>query len=249
MSNHFQIFTEEEIASLRRGGHILHDCLVEVSRLVAPGVETRVLDVVTEEFIRDHGAIPAFKGYKGFPASLCTSVNEECVHGIPGDRALREGDIVSLDCGVLFEGLYTDACVTVPVGEVSKEAHELLSVTARALKEAVAILHAGMHVGDLSHCIQTIVEDAGFRPVRVLTGHGVGSFLHQFPDIPNLGGAGEGPVIPPYTVLAIEPIISAGSAEVREGSDGWTLRIEDGGLSCHFEHTVVVLPGGSDVLT
>lgn len=244
-----QIYTAEEIASLRRGGKILHGCLEHVAALVRPGVTTGELDRVAETFIRDHGGEPAFKGYKGFPATLCISANEECVHGIPGKRKLREGDIVSLDGGVLFDALYTDACVTVPVGRISQEAHTLLCTAEEALAAALRLVRGGIRVGDISAAIQRVAKEGGCHPVRSLTGHGVGRALHTFPDIPNTGKAGTGPILPAGTVIAIEPILSLGSPDVRCQEDGWTLVIVDGSLSTHTEHTVLVTEGGCDFLT
>jgi methionyl aminopeptidase len=241
-------FSPAEIDAFRRGGVILRECLQHVVGLVAPGITTKEIDRAAETFIRDHGGEPAFKGYHGYPATLCTSMNEECVHGIPGDRALRDGDIVSLDGGVRFGGLNTDACVTVPVGAVSAEASRLLGVTAGALQEVIKIIRAGAHVGDLSHAVQAYAEAHGFKPVVSLTGHGLGPTLHSPPDIPNLGEAGTGPVLPANTVIAVEPILSAGSDRVVQDRDGWTMRIKDGALSAHFEHTVLVLDGGCEVL-
>lgn len=245
----FQIFDDEQIQSLRRGGKILGDCLMHVSTLVRPGVTTKALDEAAERFIREHGAVPGFKGYKGYPATLCTSVNDECVHGLPGNRVLREGDIISLDCGVLFEKLYTDACVTVPVGDISTHAQRLLRITKNALTNALAIVRAGVRIGDISSTIEKTVESEGFTPLKPLTGHGLGDTLHQFPDIPNVGRAGIGPIVPENTILAIEPIISVGkSSDVRGAEDGWTLRTVDTALSAHFEHTVLVLPDCCDII-
>lgn len=244
-----QIYTADEIASLRRGGKILHGCLKHVAALVRPGMTTGNLDRAAEAFIRDHGGEPAFKGYKGFPATLCTSVNEECVHGIPGKRALQEGDIISLDCGVLFDAFYTDACVTVPVGRISREAQNLLRTAEEALAAALLVVRGGVRVGDISATIQRVAEEGGCHPVRSLTGHGVGRALHAFPDVPNLGKAGTGPVLPVGTVIAIEPILSLGNPEVRCQEDGWTLVIVGGALSTHTEHTVLVTEGGCDVLS
>lgn len=244
-----QIYTDEEIASLRTGGKILRSCLDHVAALVRPGIMTGELDRAAEAFIRDHGAGPAFKGYKGFPATLCASVNEECVHGIPGKRVLREGDIISLDCGVLFDHLYTDACVTVPVGRIVDDAQNLVRVTEEALIEAMRVVRGGVKVGDISSVIQRTAERGGCHPVRSLTGHGVGRGLHLFPDIPNSGRAGTGPVLPTGTVIAIEPIFSLGSPNVRcRQDDGWTLVIADGALSAHSEHTILVQERGYEVL-
>lgn len=245
----FQIFTPEEIASVRRGGKILRACLEHVSALVKPGIKTIQLDQAAEEFIRSHmDAEPAFYGYHGYPSTLCTSVNEECVHGLPGDKVLKEGDIISIDCGVLYDGLYTDACVSVPVGRISQQAQRLLNSTQKALDVAVALIAAGVRTGDLSSAIQRSVEDDGFTIVRPLTGHGLGKNLHQFPDIPNFGKAGTGPVLPANTVIAIEPIVSVSSKEIRELSDRWTIVTADGSLSAHYEHTILVLDEGCEVL-
>lgn len=247
----FQIFTPVEIASMRRGGSILHACLKHVSSLALPGVTTKELDIAAEEFIRSYGdALPAFKGYHGFPATLCTSVNDECVHGIPGKRVLKDGDIVSLDCGVLYDSLYTDACVTVGVGHVDPHAEVLLQITEEALIRAVRAVRAGIRVGDISAAIEETVTAKGFVPIKPLTGHGVGYSLHQFPDVPNFTRSDLGPRIPEHTALAIEPIISMGKKDgVKEGEDGWTLKTQDGAFSAHFEHTVLVTGIGCEVLT
>lgn len=244
----FQIFTAAEIASLRRGGKILRACLEHAAALVRPGISTGELDAAAEAYIRSQGAEPAFKGYRGFPATLCTSVNDETVHGLPGDRILEDGDIVSLDGGVLLDGLFTDACVTVGVGVISPEARRLLRATEQALADALTLVREGAHVGDISARIQETVEKAGFHPVQSLTGHGLGYKLHQFPDIPNFGKKGTGPVFPAGTIVAIEPIVAIGSPEIREKGDGWTICTEDGSLSAHFEHTVLVLPEGCEIL-
>jgi methionyl aminopeptidase len=245
----FQIFTEEQVISLRKGGKILHSCLQLVSSLIRPGVTTGELDRRAEEYIRDHGAEAGFKGYQGFPAALCTSVNEACVHGVPGERVLREGDIISVDCGVLFEGLYTDACVTVAVGKVSALARNLIEAAEECLRQAIGVIHAGVRIGDISVRVQRTAESRGFHPVRALTGHGLGSTLHQFPDIPNVGEPRTGPTLPPMTLLAIEPILSAGSDAIVEGEDGWTIYVQDRALTAHAEHTVLVREGGAEVLT
>ncbi|PIR52953.1 type I methionyl aminopeptidase [Candidatus Peregrinibacteria bacterium CG10_big_fil_rev_8_21_14_0_10_49_10] len=236
-----QVLTEAEIASARHGGKILRACLTMIAALVEPGITTRFLDEKAEEFITSHqGAVPAFKGYQNYPATICASVNEECVHGIPSERVLAEGDIIALDCGVLFDGLYTDACVSVGVGTIRPNAQHLLDVTQHALDAALAIIRKHTKVGDISSTIQTVVESAGFHPVRSLTGHGLGRTLHQFPDIPNLGTPETGAELPVGALIAIEPIVSAGSDEITEGGDGWTLSIRDGSLSAHVEHTVLV---------
>ncbi len=244
-----QIFTAEELTSLRRAGKILRECLQETARHVRPGVTTLELDTVAENFIRSHeGATPAFKGYHGFSGTLCTSVNEEAVHGIPGPRTLEEGDIVSLDGGVIVDGLYTDACITVGVGTLSPEARQFLDATEEALRAACRMIQAGIRVGDISHTIQSFVEGKGYKCLRALTGHGLGKTLHQYPDIPNVGKPGQGPLIPAGTILAIEPITSMGSDEIRESDDGWTLCTRDGALAAHFEHTLYVREDGCEIL-
>lgn len=245
----FQIFNEQEVASLRRGGKILHDCLAHVALLVQPGVTTGFLDGMAEAFIRDHGAEPGFKGYHGFPATLCTSTNDVAVHGIPGPRVLHEGDILSLDCGVLLDGLYTDACITVALDPIVPRARLLISTTEEALRRAIAVVKAGARVGDISAAVESTARAQGFSPVRALTGHGLGKTLHQYPDIPNVGEKRTGPVLPAMTLIAIEPIISAGSDAISEGEDGWTIYVKDHALVAHFEHTMLVLPGGADIIT
>ncbi|NOS67163.1 MAG: type I methionyl aminopeptidase [Candidatus Peribacteraceae bacterium] len=243
------MFTTEEIESLRKGGKILRDCLIATGAIVKPGMTTKQLDVFAEEFIRSHeGATPAFKGYHGFPATLCTSVNDECVHGIPGPRTLKEGDIVSIDCGVILSKLYTDACLTVPVGAVSDVIATFLSYSEEALENACAIVAPGVKIGDISSCVQTYVERGGYSCVNGLTGHGLGTTLHQFPDVPNTGKAGTGPKLPVNTIIAIEPITSMGRPEIRESDDGWTIATKDRSLSAHFEHTVLVTERGVEIL-
>ncbi|MDB4978712.1 MAG: methionine aminopeptidase [Candidatus Peribacteria bacterium] len=245
----FQIFTPAEIESLRKGGKILHDCLQETARHVRPGISTGELDLIAEAYIRSHGASPAFKGYRGFPGSLCISVNDECVHGIPGPRLLKDGDIVSLDGGVVFDGLITDACITVGVGTISPATQKFLNSTKQALDEACRMMKPGIRVGDISHTVQTVVEKAGYHCLRALTGHGLGNTLHQFPDVPNVGKAGTGPVVPVGTILAIEPITSMGTRDIREADDHWTLLSDDGSLTAHFEHTVLFVKNGYEILT
>lgn len=250
MGRDFQLFTEDQIESLRFGGQVLGACLQMCKEQVKPGITTRELDSLAEEFITSHpGATPAFKGYQGFPATLCTSVNDGCVHGIPSDRVLEEGDIVSVDCGVLYDELNTDACLTVPVGAISSEAQELLEITKRALEIALEVISEGVQVGDISAAVQEHVEAHGHTIVRPLTGHGLGTTLHQFPEVPNFGSSETGPYLPSGTILAIEPIVSQVSKDIRQDSDGWTLATKKGDLSAHFEHTVLVQEGGCEVLT
>ena len=244
-----QIFTEQEKESVRHGGKVLRGCLEYMQEQVRPGVTTLQLDRLAEEYIRSHeGCTPAFKGYHGFPGTLCTSVNEQCVHAIPTDYELQEGDIIATDCGVLYDDLYTDACITIPVGQISEELETFLKVSKDALYMAVDMIKAGLRVGDLSHAIQTFVEERGYKCVRSLTGHGLGKTLHQYPDIPNVGQAGTGGVLPAGTLIAIEPITSMGSDSVVESGDGWTLSTRDGAFSAHYEHSLFVEEGGCEII-
>jgi methionyl aminopeptidase len=243
-----QVFSSAEIDTFRQAGNILRDCLQMLVPHVKAGISTMKLDHMAEEFIRSRGGEPAFKGYHGYPSTLCTSINEECVHGMPGARTLKDGDIVSLDCGVRLDELNTDACITVPVGHISAEAVHLLEVTKEALDFAVSILHAGVKVGDLSAAIEKIIRAGKCLPVKALTGHGLGRNLHEYPDIPNFGKQGTGAVLPAGTVIAVEPIVSLGSDNVRETGDGWTLITDDGSLSAHFEHTILITERGCEVL-
>ncbi|MSR87011.1 type I methionyl aminopeptidase [Candidatus Peribacteria bacterium] len=245
----FQIFNAAQIISLRTGGKILRECLQKTAERVKPGVTTQELDMFAEEFILSHtGAIPAFKGYHGFPATLCISINDQCVHGIPGKRTVGEGDIVSLDGGVIYDRLYTDACITVPAGDVPAHVQRFLEISEDALESACGIVAPGLKVGDISSAIQKAVEKHGYSCVNGLTGHGLGTTLHQFPDIPNVGKAGTGPKLPVHTIIAIEPITAMGKPEIREEADGWTIATADGSLSAHFEHTILITETGNEII-
>lgn len=243
-----QTFSPAEIESFRKAGKILRGCLDMLVPHVKAGITTLDLDRLAEEYILSHGGIPGFKGYHGYPYTLCTSVNDECVHGMPGPRALQDGDIVSLDCGVVVDELNTDACITVPVGTIKPEVKHLLDVGQRALRRAVQVIRPGIRVGDLSAAIERIVTGGECTVVRALTGHGLGRSLHQAPDIPNFGRVGTGPILPAGAVIAVEPILSLGSAEVRETGDGWTLVTDDHSMSCHFEHTILITDKGCEVI-
>lgn len=245
-----QIFSPAEQESLRRGGAILRECLRHVSGLVKPGVSTMDLDTAAETFIRSRGGIPGFKGYNGFPATLCTSVNDHVVHGIPSaTQILREGDIVSLDGGVIVDGLYTDACVTVGVGEIDPRIRSFLDFVSKTLETAVTdVIRAGIHTGDISSFIEQRLKKAGFGVVRTLTGHGLGATLHQFPDVPNVGKPGTGPVLPVGTMIAVEPIATLGSPEVFSLPDAWTVATRDGSVACHFEHSLLLTETGCEVV-
>ncbi len=245
-----QVFSKSEQDSLRKGGAILRDCLQYVAPLAKPGVSTLALDRAAEEFILSRGGKPAFKGYHGFPGTLCTSVNDHVVHGIPSDKQiLQEGDVVSLDCGVIYDDLYTDACVTVGVGSISPGIKKFLKTVSDTLEEAISeIVQGGMQVGDLSSFIEKKLQKGGYGVVRALTGHGLGETLHQFPDVPNVGKAGTGPILPVGTMIAIEPIATMGSPEVYTSTDQWTVLTKDGSLACHFEHSVLLTEDGYEII-
>lgn len=239
----------EEIEKIRVSAQLVAMTLREMGRHVRPGITTAELDRLAETFIRDHGGRPAFKGYRGFPASICPSVNEEVVHGIPGPRELRDGDIVGIDVGVEKDGYYGDAALSFAVGEVSAEARRLLEVTRESLMQGIAQARPGNRVGDISNAVQSYVEAQGFSVVRALVGHGIGREMHEEPAVPNFGPAGRGPRLMTGLVLAIEPMVNTGGFEVVTRSDGWTVATKDGGLSAHFEHTVAVGPDGPEILS
>lgn len=239
----------EEIEKIRVSAQLVAMTLRELGRAARPGVTTAELDRIAESFIRDHGGRPAFKGYRGFPASICPSVNEEVVHGIPGPRELREGDIVGIDVGVEKDGYYGDAARTFGVGEVSDEARRLMQVTREALMQGIARVRPGNRVGDVSNAVQEHAEQHGFSIVRALVGHGIGREMHEEPAVPNFGPAGRGPRLMTGLVLAIEPMVNAGGFEVVTRPDGWTVATKDGCLSAHFEHTVAVGADGPEILS
>jgi methionyl aminopeptidase len=238
-----------EIEKLARVNGLVAQVLAELAAAVKPGVTTADLDAIAEMRLKEAGAEPAFKGYHGYPATICASVNEEVVHGIPSDRALVEGDIVSIDMGAKLDGFYGDSAVTVPVGKVSPEAQRLLDVTRVALERAVATVKAGARVSDIGAAVQSYVEAHGFSVVREFVGHGIGTSLHEEPQIPNYGLAGRGPRLAEGMALAIEPMVNAGKPAVKVLGDGWTAVTKDKALSAHFEHTVVVTLDGCRVLT
>lgn len=246
-----QLKSPREIDVMARGGAILGAALALLRREVRPGVTTAELDRTAEEFIRSHdGAVPAFKGLYGFPASVCISINHEIVHGIPSrKRVLSDGDIVSLDIGVKYEGYYTDSATTAPVGRVSEETHRLLDVTQRALEAGIGAARAGNHMGDIGYAIQSLVEREGFTVVRELVGHGIGLGPHEDPQVPNHGKPKRGAKLVPGLTIAIEPMVNAGAATTRTMPDKWTVVTSDGKPSAHFEHTVAVTENGPRVLT
>lgn len=238
-----------EIERLARVNALVASVLSELASMVEPGVTTADVDAVAEERLRKAGAEPAFKGYHGYPSTICASVNEQVVHGIPSGHALVEGDILSVDLGAKLDGYFGDSAVTVPVGPVSPEAARLLAVTEEALYEGIAAVRAGGRVSDIGAAVQKHVEAHGFSVVREFVGHGIGTKLHEDPQIPNYGTAGRGPRLAEGMVLAIEPMVNAGKAAVKVLGDGWTAVTKDGSLSAHFEHTVVVTAEGCRILT
>lgn len=234
---------------MREAGRITALALRVVGEAVRPGVTTAELDQLAEETIRGEGALPAFKGYHGFPGTLCTSVDDQVVHGIPGRRVLHEGEILSVDCGAIVEGYYGDSAMTFPVGAVSAEAKRLMDVTKASLEAGISRCIPGMRLYDVSAAVQSVAERAGFSVVKEYVGHGIGRSMHEDPQVPNYGKAGTGPTLKTGMVFAIEPMINAGGADVRSLDDGWTVVTLDGQRSAHFEHTVAVTDSGPLVLT
>ena len=240
----------EEIDRMREAGRVTALAVERVMEEVRPGVTTADLDAIAEAVMRSNGCTPSFKGYRGFPGSICTSVNDQVVHGIPGPRTLREGDLISLDVGAVFEGYHGDSAVTVFVGESpSDQAEKLVRVTEESLEAGISQLRAGARLSDIGHAVQQVVEGAGFSVVREYVGHGIGRALHEDPQIPNYGEPGRGPVIKPGLVVAIEPMVNAGDWPTRVLADDWTVVTADGALSAHFEHTIAVTESGTEVLT
>jgi methionyl aminopeptidase len=243
------IRTAEEIEKIRESGRIVHETLMLLGREIRPGITTRRLDKMAEEFIRSQGGRSAFKGYRGYPGHICTSINEQVVHGIPSDRVLLDGEIISLDIGVKKNGYIGDAAMTFAVGNVAEEWLQLMRVTEESLYKGIAQAQPGNHLSDIGHAIQTYVESFGYGVVRNLVGHGVGRDLHEPPEIPNYGDPGRGPVLKPGMCLAIEPMITLGTYEVRLLRDGWTVITEDRLPAAHYEHTIAIGPDGPIILT
>lgn len=238
----------EEIAIMRQSGKILASILNRLREEIRPGIETCYLDEIAAEELRSRKVKSSFKNYQGFPANLCISVNNEVVHGIPGERVLKEGDIVSLDAGIIFEGFHSDSAITVGVGEITQQAKELIMVTEESLKAGIAQARPGAHLGDISAAIQNYVELRGFSVIREYTGHGIGRKLHEEPQIPNFA-FGKGPLLRKGMTLAIEPMVNAGDWHTKLASNRWTVLTADGSLSAHFEHTVAISNNGGEVLT
>ncbi|HHY38795.1 MAG TPA: type I methionyl aminopeptidase [Clostridia bacterium] len=241
--------SRRELKIMKKAGLVAANTTRILREAIAPGVRTRDLDIIAEDYMRKSGAYPAFKGYRGFPASICTSINDQVVHGIPGDRILKEGDIISIDLGTILDGFYSDTAFTVGVGEISEEAKRLLAVTEESLWVGIRQARPGRRLGDISSAIQGYVEAHGFSVVRDFVGHGIGRQMHEEPQVPNFGVAGSGPVLKPGMTLAIEPMVNAGGYEVIVAPDNWTVFTSDGSLSAHFEHTVAITVDGPVVLT
>jgi methionyl aminopeptidase len=242
--------SRRELAIMREAGRIVALTLLELQEHCRPGVSTAQLDAIAETTATALGATPAFKGYNGFPASLCASINDEIVHGIPSpDRVLRDGDVISLDFGVFYQGYVGDAAVTVGIGEISPEARRLLQITSESLQLGIREAKAGDHLSDVSHAIQRHAEKNGFSVVRQYVGHGVGRKMHEPPQVPNFGPPHLGPVLRPGMVFAIEPMLNTGTEETVVRPDQWTVITKDGGLSAHFEHTIAVTTGDPEILT
>ena len=241
--------SEEEVSYIRKSSLLVGKTLAEVARNLKPGISTDRLDAIAEAFIRDHGATPSFKGYHGYKHTLCISVNEEIVHGIPGARIIGEGDVVSIDCGVFLNGFHGDSAYTFPLGLVDPLTIHLLQVTKTALYRGISKAKAGNRVGDISAAVQNCAEKHGYGVVRELVGHGVGRNLHEKPEVPNYGKQGSGPVLRPGMTLAIEPMVNLGSRQIRQLKDGWTVITQDRKPSAHFEHTIAITEGEPDILS
>ncbi len=238
-----------EIDRIAEAGRVLCECLSLLAQAAQPGVSTKELDRLAESFIRGRGGVPTFKGYRGYPASICASLNDVVVHGIPGAAKLKEGDILGLDVGVTLNDYVADAAISIGIGRVSPEAQQLMDVTRRSLELAIEQCVVGNRVGDISHAVQSCVEAHGYSVVRTLVGHGVGRQMHEDPQVPNFGPPGRGPRLLEGMVLAIEPMVNVGGPEVEVGPDNWAVYTSDGSLSAHFEHTVAITADGPRVLT
>jgi methionyl aminopeptidase len=245
-----EVKNPEQIQLMRRAGVVVGEALALLTEAVRPGMTTADLDALAEEHIRASGAVPSFKGYQGFPATICTSVNDEIVHGIPGDKSLADGDVISIDCGAIVEGWHGDAAVTVPVGSIDDEVAKLLEVTEDALWAGLAAVRDGGRLSDVGHAVETSVRERGdYGIVEEYVGHGIGTEMHQPPNVPNFGRPGRGPALVNGVVLAVEPMVNLGSRHTRACDDGWTVVTQDGRWSAHFEHTVAATPDGPWVLT
>lgn len=249
MSRRIELKTPAEIEKMRTAGKLLRQVYDEVAKLVKPGVTTADMDRKARELIEGAGARPAFLGYHGFPGTLCTSVNEEIVHGIPSDRVLVEGDIVSVDCGLVLDGFYSDTATTFAVGEISDEAKQLLKVTEESLYKAIEKMTVGTRIGTVSYAVQEHAEKHGFSIVREYTGHGIGRAMHEAPQVPNFGKPDTGFRLQPGLVVAVEPMVNIGTWKTEVLEDEWTVVTQDGSLSAHFEHTIAITEDGPQILT
>lgn len=244
-----ELKSKREIEIIKENGKIVADTLRFLGDRIRPGMRTEELDRLAEKFIRDHKAVPAFKGYRGFPRNICVSINNQVVHGIPGQRIVSEGELVSVDLGVFKNGYYADGAFTFSLGQVGSEAQKLMQVTYVALNRGIQAAVEGRNLSDISHAIQSYVEQNGFSVVRDLVGHGIGKQMHEEPQVPNFGKPGEGPVLKKGMVLAIEPMVNSGSFEIKTLDDNWTVVTADGSLSAHFEHTIAITENGALILT
>ncbi len=244
-----QIKDDLALNLMRKAGNIVGETLLLLEKNIKPGISTKELDTIAEKFIIEQGAVPSFKGLYGFPATLCISVNDQVVHGIPGGYTLRDGDIVSIDCGACIDGYHGDAARTFPVGNVSESSKKLIQVTRDCFFEGIKFAQIGNRLSDISHEIQSYVEANGFSVVKNFVGHGIGRDLHEDPEVPNFGRPGRGPILTKGMVLAIEPMVNEGSFRVRTLKDNWTVVTSDGKLSAHYENTVAILPDGPEILT
>lgn len=240
---------DDEIALMKKAGRIVGETLLLLEKEVKPGITTADLDRIAEEFITKHGAKPSFKGLYGFPSSLCISVNEQVIHGFPGAYVLKEGDIVSIDCGTFYDGFHGDAARTFPVGNISVDAQKLIDITIESFFQGIKFAKEGNKLTDISYGIQSYVEAAGFSVVRDFVGHGIGRKVHEEPNVPNFGKSGRGPKLVKGMVLAIEPMVNAGTHKVKTLKDGWTVVTADSSLSAHYENTVAILSDGPEILT
>ncbi len=243
------IKTAQEIAIMKEAGRIVAAVIAALTRAIAPGITTRELDALAVRELKRHGAAASFKGYRGFPASICVSVNDEVVHGIPGERVLQEGDIVGLDFGAYYRGFHGDATVTVGVGNIDSQSRSLLEVAEGALRAGIAAAHEGARLGDISAAIQSHVESRGFSVVREYVGHGIGREMHEEPQIPNFGPPGQGPLLQNGMTLALEPMVNAGDWRTKVSANNWTVVTADGSLSAHFENTIAIDGAEAKILT
>ena len=241
--------TSEEVQIIKEGAQILGKAHGELAKYIKEGVKTSFLDKIAEEYIRDNHGVPSFKGYNGFPSALCISVNEVVVHGFPGNYVLKDGDIISVDCGVFHQGFHSDSAYTYPVGEVSPQVLSLLKATKESLYLGIEKATIGNRIGDIGHTIQRYVEAKGYTVVRELVGHGLGRNLHEAPEVPNYGKKGSGPILKDGLVIAIEPMVNLGTRNIVQERDGWTIRTADRKQSAHFEHTVAIFEDRTEILT